>query len=108
MPEQGPEAYEPKEVVKVESDTPGWLFELKCGHIIWCAVKPEIGEKRYCGVCLDNLVHELRKTQAWGITATQQARKIIDSGPLRIAKGLPPIVPLPDAYESCEEMELPE
>ena len=79
MPEQAPEAYEPKEVVKVESDTPGWLFELKCGHIIWCAVKPEIGEKRYCGVCLDNLVHELRKTQAWGITATQQARKIIDS-----------------------------
>jgi len=34
MPEQTPEAYEPKEVVKVESDTPGWLFELKCGHII--------------------------------------------------------------------------
>ena len=67
-------------VVKTESDDPGWPFELKCGHIIWCAVRPEIGEKRYCGVCLDNLVHELRKTQAWGITATQQARKIIDSG----------------------------
>jgi hypothetical protein len=25
---------------------------------------------------------------------------------LRIAKGLDPIVPLPDAYEACEESEL--
>lgn len=26
--------------------------------------------------------------------------------PKRIANGLPPIVPLPDAYEACEESEL--
>ena len=27
--------------------------------------------------------------------------------PKRIANGLPPIVPSPDAYEACEESELP-
>jgi hypothetical protein len=27
--------------------------------------------------------------------------------PMRLAKGLPPIVPLPDAYEAVEESELP-
>jgi len=27
--------------------------------------------------------------------------------PVRIANGLEPIVPLPDAYEGCEESELP-
>lgn len=26
--------------------------------------------------------------------------------PMRIANGLPPIVPLPDAYEACDESEL--
>jgi hypothetical protein len=28
------------------------------------------------------------------------------ANPRRIANGLPPIVPLPDAYEACEESEL--
>jgi hypothetical protein len=27
--------------------------------------------------------------------------------PARIKNGLPPIVPLPDAYEACDESELP-
>lgn len=27
--------------------------------------------------------------------------------PTRIKNGLPPIVPLPDAYEACDESELP-
>jgi len=26
--------------------------------------------------------------------------------PMRIANGLPPIIPLPDAYEACDESEL--
>ena len=30
------------------------------------------------------------------------------ANPVRIANGLDPIVPLRDAYESCDEMELPE
>jgi hypothetical protein len=30
------------------------------------------------------------------------------ANPVRIANGLDPIVPLPDAYQSCDEMELPE
>lgn len=28
------------------------------------------------------------------------------ANPVRIAKGLPPIVPLPDAYDACDESEL--
>jgi hypothetical protein len=28
------------------------------------------------------------------------------ANPRRIANGLPPIVPLPDAYEACDESEL--
>jgi hypothetical protein len=31
---------------------------------------------------------------------------VVRVNPLRIANGLPPIVPLPDAYEACEESEL--
>ncbi len=29
------------------------------------------------------------------------------ANPVRVAQGLPPIVPLPDAYEACDENELP-
>jgi hypothetical protein len=32
---------------------------------------------------------------------------VIRINPARIANGLDPIVPLPDAYEPCEESELP-
>lgn len=28
------------------------------------------------------------------------------ANPVRVAKGLPPIVPLPDAYDACDESEL--
>ena len=78
--EPRPEAYAPKEIVAVESDAPGWLVQFECDHIVWCAVKPEVGDKRVCAVCLDRLLRELRKSQAWGVTASLQARKIIDGG----------------------------
>jgi len=33
---------------------------------------------------------------------------IEEANPRRIANGLEPIVPLPDAYEPCDESELPD
>ena len=41
-----------------DTDGPGWLVELGCGHKIWCAVRPM--NFTYCGECLVQLVEQAR------------------------------------------------
>ncbi len=36
----------------------GWVVELSCGHIVWCAVRP--WQFTYCGMCLTKLAEQAR------------------------------------------------
>ena len=53
-----PAAYQPKEILTVEAESPGWLLKFTCGHIVWCAIPARIGETMVCGVCLNNFADD--------------------------------------------------
>lgn len=54
--------YELRQVVSVtkEETTRRWSIRFDCGHVVWFAIEPKCGDKRYCAVCLDDFIARRR------------------------------------------------
>jgi len=53
---------QPRDVVKVEIDDPGFAVLLSCGHTVWCAVMPVT--QIHSGECLYQCAEQCREVHA--------------------------------------------
>lgn len=52
---------DPREIVRVEADRwSGALVEFACGHVVWWAIAPTVGDRRFCSVCVDGVILAIR------------------------------------------------
>jgi hypothetical protein len=53
---------EPKDIIGMQLEDGGSRVTLECGHVIWVASEP-VGDRLYCGACLDDLLQQVRQRQ---------------------------------------------